>query len=157
MTKPTLTTPTPTPTTYKTILTHLTAWLVLTLVAAAWAQDVPNLFVAVSTDDTQTQMMAMVLANQALEQGSEVRVLLCSESGNLAVASETSPSFAPRDVTPKQLLQALLEADVTVEVCAIFLPNSDYDESDLLPGVGVAAPSDIAAAMLEPDTRLFTF
>jgi hypothetical protein len=46
---------------------------------------------------------------------------------------------------------------VEVQVCAIYLPNSEAGEDDLLDGVTTAMPPEIAAVMLAPDTRLFTF
>ncbi len=121
------------------------------------ADDHTELFVVVTSPDNQTQGMAMVLANQALNQGADVRVLLCSDGGQLALRDYQPEALKPRDVTPKQLLQNLLNNGVTVEVCAIFLPNSDWTEVDLIEGVGVAAPPDVAAYMLQPRVRYFTF
>ena len=44
-----------------------------------------------------------------------------------------------------------------VDVCAIFLPNTDYEESDLRQGVGVAAPGPMAEMMRDPNVPVFTF
>lgn len=126
---------------------------------AAQAQDTDpdELFVVVSTDDAQTQMMAMVLATQSLRQGASVRVLLCGAGGRLALQNTESPAFQPIDRTPKQLMQNLLRQDVPVDVCAIFLPNTDAEASDLIEGIGVARPPAIAEHMMKPGVRHFTF
>lgn len=125
--------------------------------AQAQADDPDELFVVVTSDDAQTQMMAMVLANQSLNQGASVRVLLCGDGGRLALANEEFPAFQPADRTPQQLLQRLLNEGTTVEVCAIYLPNTDADASDLIDGIGIAQPSAIAEHMMKPSVRYFTF
>ena len=107
---------------------------------SASAQDV---FVVVSSGEAQTQMMAMVLGNQV--------------AARLAVQGESFPTFEPAGRTPQNLLQGLMQKGATVEVCAIFLPNTEYESSDLLDGVGVAKPGPIADHMLKPGVRYFTF
>jgi predicted peroxiredoxin len=124
-------------------------------VASAEGSDA--LFVVVTSDDAATQMMAFVLATQAVEQGAEVRVLLCSEGGRLGIRDSESPAFAPRGLSPKELMEGLIERGVVVEVCAIFLPNSEFSEEDLLDGVTVAQPPAVTAYMLQPHVRYFTF
>ena len=100
--------------------------------------------------------MPLVLANQALDQGAEVRVLLCGEGGHLAIADYEVETFAPRDITARDLLGRLMIQGAQVEVCAIFLPNTDYQQADLIEGIGIANPGDVAAWMLAPNTRLFS-
>jgi predicted peroxiredoxin len=116
-----------------------------------------NIFVVVSSGEAQTQMMAMVLGNRVAAKGASVRVLLCDAAARLAVERESFPSFQPAGKTPQNLLQGLMQKGATVEVCAIFLPNTEYEESDLLSGVGVAKPGPVADHMLKPDVRYFTF
>lgn len=116
-----------------------------------------ELFVVLTTEDAETQMMAMVLATQSVNQNVPVSVLLCSSAGQLAVKGFGSTSFAPAGRSPKQLLSGLIDKGVTVNVCGIFLPNRDIQESDLLDGVGVASPPDIASFMKKRGVRYFTF
>lgn len=116
-----------------------------------------ELFVVVTTENAETQMMAMVLATQSLNRDVPVSVLLCSHAGLLAVKGEESPEFAPAGRSPKQLLAGLLGRGVEVNVCGIFLPNREITDSDLLEGVGIASPPDIAEYMARPDIRYFTF
>lgn len=116
-----------------------------------------NLFVTVTTDDNMTQGMAMVLANQAMDRDAEVRVLLCSDGGRLGLEKSVGEELMPREVRPQELLQRLMNEGAKVEVCAIFLPNSDYTEEDLMDGVGVADPGDVADHMLSRRVHFFTF
>jgi len=116
-----------------------------------------SLFVVLTSEDAETQMMAMVLATQSLNKDVPVRVLLCSEAGMLALKEYSSPAFAPPDRSPKQLLNGLVDRDVQVDVCGIFLPNREYTEADLMEGIGTAAPPEVAEFMKQEGVRYFTF
>ncbi len=132
--------------------------LILALGLIFSAESVENdLFVVITSNDAETQMMAMVLATQSINQDVNVRVLLCSSAGELAVKHTEFPSFAPANRSPKQLLTGLIERGVTVEVCGIFLPNRNYDEADIMDGVGVASPPEVAEFMKKEGVRYFTF
>lgn len=115
------------------------------------------LLVVLTEEDNMTRGMSMVLANQGLDQGAEVRVLLCGPGAELGLAGRDGDLLQPREVTPGELLDRLIQNDVVVEVCAIFLPNTQWTEEDLRAGVEVAQPADVAAFMLRPDVKLFTF
>jgi hypothetical protein len=43
------------------------------------------------------------------------------------------PKLKPRDVTPQQMLQGVIKAGAKVEVCALYLPNTGKQPSDLIP------------------------
>ena len=116
-----------------------------------------EMFVTLTTGDAETQMMAMVLATQSVNQGISVRILLCSDAGDLALKASESPSFLPPDRSPKQLLTGLIDRGVRVDVCGIYLPNRPTDEEDLLEGVGVASPPEVAEYMRGENVRDFTF
>ncbi len=116
-----------------------------------------ELFVVLTSDDAETQMMAMVLATQSANQDVPVRILLCSDAGDLALKDHESPSFMPADRSPKELLSGLIDRNVKVEVCGIYLPNRDVDETDLIDGVGTADPPEVAEYMKRDDVRYFTF
>lgn len=116
-----------------------------------------DLFVVLTSGDAEAQMMAMVLAMQSANQDVPVRVLLCSEAGELAIRGAESPEFAPANRSPKQLLNGLIDRGVKVEVCGIFLPNREYTEEDLSDGIGVAAPPEVAEFMRKEGVRYFTF
>lgn len=116
-----------------------------------------SLFVVLTSGDAETQMMAMVLATQSLNQDVPVRVLLCSDAGNLALKDSEFPSFAPAGRSPKQLLQGLIDRGVTAEVCGIYLPNREYTEADFMDGIGVASPPEVAGFMKQKGVRYFTF
>lgn len=118
---------------------------------------VEEVLVILSSDSLQTQGMAMVLSNTMARKGARVSVLLCDKAGDLALKSYEAPALKPKDVTPGQMLRGLLKEGGKAQVCALYLPNSDYSKEDLIEGIGVAMPPEIAGQMLNPNMRTFTF
>ena len=76
----------------------------------------PSILTVITTDDPQTQLMALILTRASRMQGSEARILLCSAAGDLALrtppAAATAP-LAPRDMSPHGLLSMLVADGVT--------------------------------------------
>ena len=128
--------------------------------APAQAETLHPLVTVVTAEHPQTQLMAMVLTMQAIEQGHEVRVLLCGPAGDIALRdapdSATAPQ-PPRDMSPQGLLQAAIGSGTRVEVCAIYLPGLGADEGALIDGVGVAQPPEMAGAMRDGATQVWSF
>jgi predicted peroxiredoxin len=118
---------------------------------------VDKVLVIVSDSSLQTQGMAMVLGNTMSDQGAEVNVLLCDSAGDLALSSYQGEALKPKDLTPGQMLRRLIKQGASVNVCALYLPNSRHTKDDLLDGVNVASPPDMAAQMLNPSFRVFSF
>ncbi len=79
------------------------------------------------------------------------------DGGQLAVKEKESAALKPINKSPKELLQGLMKAGAKVEVCALFLPNSDLKPTDLIEGVGVAKPADVAAYMLQANVKTVSY
>jgi intracellular sulfur oxidation DsrE/DsrF family protein len=92
-----------------------------------------------------------------LEQKVAVRMLLCGPAGQLALKTYEPAALKPRNVTPKQMMQGLIKGGATVEVCALFLPNADRTNADLIEGVAVAKPPEVAAYMVKHGVKAFGF
>ncbi len=135
----------------------LFACALLVCATSAFAQNPTETFFNVTSADNQTQGMAMVLASQLAEQKAAVRILLCGPAGQLALKAYEPPALKPRNVTPKQMMVGLIKGGATVEVCALFLPNADKAPADLVEGVAVAKPPEVAAYMVKPGVRAFGF
>jgi predicted peroxiredoxin len=118
---------------------------------------VEEVLVVLSSDSLQTQGMAMVLSNTMAQQGAKVNVLLCDKAGDLALKSYEGTALKPKDVTPGQMLRGLLKQGGQAKVCALYLPNSEHGKDDLIDGVGVAMPPEMAGQMLDRKMRTFTF
>lgn len=127
--------------------------MALALSASVYAQDV---LVYVTSGNAQTQGMAMVLTGQMVQQKAKVHLLLCDEAGDLALTASDPEPLKPMNKSPAELLDNLMQQGVTVEVCALYLPNKDR-EAMLKPGIQAAKPPVIAAKLLNPNVKTFSF
>lgn len=127
---------------------------VLTVSMSAQASE---LFLSINSGSAMTQAAGLVLASQAIEQKAGVRVLLCDAGGDIALVGKETPAMKPRNITVQQMLQGLIKAGAKVEVCALYLPNTGRQASDLIPGVTPAKPADVAAYLLKPEVQTLGF
>lgn len=116
-----------------------------------------NLLVIVTTDDPVTQLMAMVLSTQSMKKGATVNVLLCGEAGSLAVKNSPEILLKPNNKSPQMLLKNLVQSGVTVEICPPYLPNKEKTSSDLIEGISVAKPPEVADQLLDKDTKILSY
>lgn len=139
------------------IMTHPLAvtGLLLTLSGNVMAQS-PEVLVYLTSDETQTQGMALVLSAQMHQQNAKVQLLLCDDAADLALTNASADKLKPFDKSPAELLDALLQQGVQVDVCALYLPNKT-GEKTLKQGVGTAKPPQIAAKMLDDKVKTFSF
>ncbi len=128
-----------------------------TLLVSVVSAQAADLFVNIHSGNAMAQGAGLVLAGQALEQKAHVRVLLCDAAADIAVVGKEMPTLKPRNVTPQHMLQGLIKAGATVEVCALYLPNSGRQAADLVPGVTPAKPAEVAAHLLKPGVATLAF
>jgi len=121
------------------------------------AENSKNLFVVVTTDDPVTQLMSMVLATQAMKKGATVEVLLCGEAGLLAVKDSPEILLKPNNKSPQMLLKNLITNGVNIQICPPYLPNKEKTTSDLLDGVSVAKPPQVADKLLHENTKILSY
>jgi intracellular sulfur oxidation DsrE/DsrF family protein len=146
----------------KSVLSAALVAATLPLSAAVSAETTakPALVTVLAAPDAQTQMMAMVLTMQSVNQGSKARILLCGPAADLALkeapASATTPQ-KPLGVGPQDLMRKLMSQGTPVEVCAIYLPNRDSGPDVLLDGVSVAEPPVVAGHLLAENARILSF
>lgn len=127
------------------------------LLALSLSSQASELFLTINSGSAMTQGAGLVLASQAMEQKTTVRVLLCDAGGDIAVTGKEMPSLKPKNVTAQQMLQGLIKAGAKVEVCALYLPNTGRQATDLIPGVTPAKPADVIAYLLKPDVKTLAF
>lgn len=127
------------------------------LLSTAAAVQAEELFVNIHSGNAMAQGAGLVLAGQALEQKATVRVLLCDAAADNALTGKEMPTLKPRNVTPQQMLQGVIKAGAKVEVCALYLPNTGKQPSDLIAGVTPAKPAEVAAYLLKPGVNTLAF
>lgn len=116
-----------------------------------------DLMVIVTSGDSVTQLMSMVLSTQAKQKGANVDILLCGAAGDLAVQGSNEVLLKPKNVSPQMLLKKLISSGTNVEVCPPYLPNAGKTEADLLEGVSVAKPPMVADKLLSENTQILSY
>lgn len=116
-----------------------------------------NLLIIVTTGDPVTQLMSMVLADQSMQKGATVDVLLCGSAGSLAVKDSTEVFLKPQNRSPQMMLKTLIQNNVNVELCPLYLSNSEKSVPNLIDGVSVAKPARIADKLLLKDTKILSY
>ncbi|PWE20634.1 hypothetical protein DF188_07425 [Aliarcobacter skirrowii] len=141
----------------KKILLSLSAFALISTPVVASENMAKGLNVMLTSEDAQTQMMGMVLATMSLKKGKEVNMVLCSSAGNLALKDSESPKLKPQNKSPKMMLEDLIKNGAKVEVCPLFLPNANKNESDLINSVTVAKPPVVADRLLNKDYQNLSY
>ena len=131
--------------------------LALTLGSGLALAESQPVTLVLTEDDTMTQGIALVLANQMQEQGAQVSILLCDQAGDLALKNAGGEPLKPNNVTPAQLLDGAIKKGATASVCALYLPNTGHQPEDLKEGIIPAKPAEMGRALLEPNRKAFTF
>jgi hypothetical protein len=120
----------------------------------------PQLFTILTSPEPQTQLMAMVLSMESLNQGANVRILLCGAAADIALqdapASATTPQ-KPKGMCPQGLLKKIIIAGGEVAVCALYLPNKGLTIDALLADISEAKPNDVVESLFEKNIRLLSF
>lgn len=145
----------------KKILTGLALVAATAVALPAKADEAKKLVTVVTSEDAQTQLMAMVLTMQAVQKGASAQILLCGPAGDIALKdapeSATAPQ-APKGMSPQGLMKTMMEKTGTkVEVCAIYLPNEGVGQEALLDGITPAAPPAMAEMLIADDTTVLSF
>lgn len=141
----------------------LSTILVATLVApmALSASESKGLNVLITSGDTQTQMMGMVLSTSTIKDHKKVvNITLCGPAGNLALKDFESGAVKRPDgsaANPKMALGGLIKAGASVQVCPLFLPTAGKDASALMDGITVAKPPMVAKSLLDSDFQNISF
>ena len=116
-----------------------------------------KLLIVLTTDDPVTQLMSMVLADQSIKKGATVDVLLCGSAGSLAVKDSAEVFLKPQNTSPQMMLKDLIRHNVNVELCPLYLANSEKSVPNLIDGVSVAKPSRIADTLLNEKTKILSY
>ena len=142
---------------YRYIVVLLLAYLLAVPTFGNGSENSKNLLVVVTTDDPITQLMSMVLATQTMNKGATVHVLLCGEAGALAVKNSPEVLLKPNNKSPQMLLKNLVQNGVNVELCPPYLPNKGKTASDLIDGITIAKPPEVADKLLQEDTKILSY
>jgi len=123
------------------------------LAPATLFADKQDLMVIVTTGDSVTQTMSIVLSSLAKEEGADVDVLFCGKASDLIVKS--SKEKAPP--MQKWVISEVIEKGIPVEVCPPYLRANGKTKEDFISGVKVANPKMVAKKLLEKNRKILSY
>jgi predicted peroxiredoxin len=92
-----------------------------------------------------------------MKKGAKVDILLCGDAGLLAIKDCEQVLLKPQNKSPQMMLKDLIQNGVNVELCPIYLSNSEKSVSNLIDGVSVAKPDRVADKLLREDTKILSY
>lgn len=139
----------------------LSAVLLLSSCFSVYAESNDKLVTVLTAAEPQTQLMAMVLTFQSIQQGSSAHIMLCGPAADMALKDAPASATTgqkPKDMSPQGLMKMIMEkSDTQVEVCAIYLPNAGLEADALLDGITAADPAAMAKRLMADDTSVLSF
>jgi len=124
--------------------------------AAPTNDDAPKkIVVTLTTSSINSAGFALAVANAMQDAGVQSTVFVAADAVSYALNKGTQPKFAGS--MPKELIQALIHKGGKVMICEGFVKLGGIKPSDMVEGVGVATPSDLAGALYAPNTQAMTF
>ena len=117
-----------------------------------------GLNVMVTSPNTETQLMAMVLSLHTIKKhNKKINMVLCGPAGKLGLKATVTPKLKPKNVSPTMLLKKIIKLGAHVKVCPLYLPNANKNTTDLITGIGVAKPPMIAKHLLNKNLKNLTY
>ncbi|MCD6258147.1 MAG: DsrE family protein [Helicobacteraceae bacterium] len=142
----------------KKIVTKIAlATLLLSPMGAFASENANKLLLVVTSEDSLTQFMAMVLGNQSQAKGADVDVLLCGKAADIAIKGSEEIFLKPNNVSPQMLMKKMMKNGANVEVCPPYFPNAGKTKADLFEGISVAKPPKVADKILAKDTKILSY
>lgn len=128
----------------------------LLMVASAEAQDTAKKIVVTITESTIVKAgFGLAVANAMQDAGVQSTVFITADAVHFASSKGSQLEFAGH--TPRELMQALIKKGGKVMVCEGFVKLGVIKKSEIIEGVGIAAPGDLAGALYAPNTQTMTF
>lgn len=142
----------------KTVLTPIVG-LMLALSSAQAAQNNDNapkkIVVTLTSSSINSAGFGLAVANAMQDAGVQSTVFVAADAVNYALNKGEQPKFA--GATPKELMSGLIRKGGKVKICEGFVKLGGIKKSDILSGVEIATPSDLAGALYAPNTQSMTF
>lgn len=125
---------------------------------AVQADQAKGLNVMVTSADTQTQLMAMVLSLKTIKKhDKKINMVLCGPAGKLALKDTVTEKLKPKNVSPTMLMKKIMKLGANVTVCPLYLPNANKTNADLIAGISVAKPPKVAGKLLNKNFKNLTY
>ncbi len=97
----------------------------------------------------------LAVANAMQDAGVESTVFIAADAVDFALKDSNQPKFA--GITPKEMISGLIRKGGQVKICEGFVKLGGLKPADLVEGIKIASPADLAGALYAPNARNMTF
>lgn len=123
---------------------------------AAQCDESPKKMVITITEGSVVKAgFGLAVANALQDAGVQSTVFIAADAVNFALNKGTQPKFA--GATPKDLMTGLIRKGGKVKICEGFVKLGGIKKSDIVEGIEIATPGDLAGALYESNTQSMTF
>ena len=126
-------------------------------VSAYASEGYKNLFVTITTDNIKQSGMAAAVANAFQGAGVNTTVLVGANAANLVLKKGKQEAFGPTGKSIKDMFVALNKKGGKVMLCGMCAKYNEITPSDVVSGVKIVTPNDVAGALLAPSTQTLSF
>jgi predicted peroxiredoxin len=134
--------------------------LLLTLLLSIFAQaseGYKNLFVTITSDNLKQAGMGVAVANAFQGAGVNTTVLIGANAAHLVLKKGKQELFGPTGASIKDMLVGLSKKGGHVMLCGMCAKFDEITKSDVIKGVKIVTPNDVAGALLAPSTQTLSF
>lgn len=134
--------------------------LVVTLLLSVFAQaseGYKNLFVTITTDNLKQSGMGVAVATAFAGAGVKTTVLIGADAAHLVLKKGKQELFGPTGKSIKDMLVSLSKQGGTVMLCGMCAKFDEITKNDVVAGVKIVTPNDVAGALLAPSTQTLSF
>lgn len=123
---------------------------------AGQCDDAPkNMVITITEGSIVKAGFGLAVANAMQDAGVQSTVFIAADAVNFALDKGSQPKFA--GATPKELMTGLIRKGGNVKICEGFVKLGGIRQSDIIEGIEIAAPADLAGALYAPNTQSLTF
>lgn len=114
-----------------------------------------KIVVTITSSSINQSGFGLAVANAMQDAGVNSTVFVAGDAVKYALNNSVNPKFAGS--TPKELIQALVKKGGKVMICEGFVKLGNIKKTDIVQGVQIATPGDLAGALYAPNSKAMTF
>jgi predicted peroxiredoxin len=137
----------------------LSSWILLLFltISAQASQGYKNLFVTITTDNLKQSGMAIAVSNAFQTAGVNTTVLIGANAAKLVLKKGNQEAFGPTGKSVRDMLIGFNKNGGTVMLCGMCAKYEEITKKDIVQGVKIVTPNNVASALLAPFTQTLSF
>ncbi len=143
---------------FKMFLTSILGALCITTsaVAADNSTDAPKkIVITLHSHNISSAGFGLAVANAMQDAGVQSTVFVAADAVDYALTNTKQGKFGAS--MPKDMISSLIKKGGKVMICEGFVKARGINKSDMVKGVEVATPGDLAGALFAPNAKSMTF